>query len=307
MAFPSFFEVRFAEHLHQCCRAILTNIDACWKVWEMMVSSGADKRGVARATGMLRKWQADGQTFRLTALMHDISGVMSRLQKTLQKSDLTLPDVIQARDSALMQLQLIADGPLPGGEEEQSAGDAAAGDSAEAGPSGRRQVVNANVPSSRSYSAVRDDTVQSVISFLGERLEIEQEQLVAVMLKLVKADSARDFIRAGTELTRGLLGQAGVADLVTSTCDHWSAMCSARDGAATVGGKLRQMFAAASGTCQKLLGGFIAVASRSMGTERAVSHFNAIRSHHRLSNGCPLIIETDFDIAFNKFIAVGSS
>ena len=25
------------------------------------------------------------------------------------------------------------------------------------------------------------------------------------------------------------------------------------------------------------------------------------------SNGCPLIIETDFDIAFNKFIAVGSS
>ena len=24
-------------------------------------------------------------------------------------------------------------------------------------------------------------------------------------------------------------------------------------------------------------------------------------------NGCPLIIETDFDIAFNKFIAVGSS
>lgn len=283
MAFPSFFEVRFAEHLHQCCRAILTNIEACQKVWKMIVSSGGDRRDVARATGMLKKWQAGGQIFRLTTLMHDISGVMSRLQKTLQRSELILPDVMQARDSALMQLQLMADGPLPGGKEEQSAESAVADDCSETGTSGHRQVVNANVPSSRSYSAVRNDTVQSVVNFLGERLDIEQEELVAIMLRLVKADSARDFIRAGTELTRGLFGQAGVTDLVTSTCDQWSNMCSARKGAATVGGKLRQMFAVASGTCQKLLGGFIAVTPHSMGTERAVSHFNAIRSHHRLS------------------------
>ena len=130
---------------------------------------------------------------------------------------------------------------------------------------------------------MRNDAVQSIVNFVGERLDIEQEELVRVMLELVNAESAREFIRAGTELTRELFGQAGVADLVTSTCDQWPAMCSARDGAATVGERLRKMFASATGTCQKLLGGFIVVTPHSMGTERAVSHFNSIRSHHRLN------------------------
>ena len=99
---------------------------------------------------MLKKWQAGGQTIKLTALRYDLSGIMSRLHKVLQRSDLTLPDVIQARDSAVSahsRIQLMADGPLPGGKEEGTAGGDVADDFSETGPSGRRKIVNTNVPS----------------------------------------------------------------------------------------------------------------------------------------------------------------
>ena len=43
------------------------------------------------------------------------------------------------------------------------------------------------------------------------------------------------------------------------------------------------MFRAATGICKKLLGSLIALTPHSMGTERAVSHFNMVMSSHRLS------------------------
>ena len=102
------------------------------------------------------------------------------------------------------------------------------------------------------------------------------------MFELVRAVSAHDFLRAGKELTRGIFGQDGVADFVTSTCDHWHAMCAARESVSSTGEKLLAMFKAASGTCKKLLGSFVVITPHSMTTERAVSHFNGIRSPHRL-------------------------
>ena len=36
-------------------------------------------------------------------------------------------------------------------------------------------------------------------------------------------------------------------------------------------------------------------------------NFISSRTQGTMRNGCPLIIETEFDIAFKKFIAVGSS
>ena len=152
LTFPAFFEVRFAEHLQQCCRAILVNMDACRNVWQAVASSDTDKKAAATASGMLKKWAPGSQNLRITALMYDISGIMCRLQKTLQKSQLMLPDVIQARDSALLQLQLMVSDPLPGGKEEELGGD-----SADPVTTSRRQTVNSYVPSPRCFLAVRNE------------------------------------------------------------------------------------------------------------------------------------------------------
>ena len=43
------------------------------------------------------------------------------------------------------------------------------------------------------------------------------------------------------------------------------------------------MMAAATGVCRRLLASFITLTPLSMATERAVSHYNNIRSAHRLS------------------------
>ena len=113
VVFPAMLEVRFAEHLLSTITATLSNLAACRKVWEAMAESGsrADK---AEARGVLKKWAPGGQTERLTALMADIAGVFCRLQKKFQRGDLVLPEVLEARDGAIRQLQLMETAPLPG-------------------------------------------------------------------------------------------------------------------------------------------------------------------------------------------------
>ena len=60
-------------------------------------------------------------------------------------------------------------------------------------------------------------------------------------------------------------------------------MAAARDKTDTFGEKLWAMFGAAAGVCRELLGSLLVLTPHSMGTERTVSHFNLIRSTHRLS------------------------
>ena len=83
VAFPAHFEVRFAEHLLQCCRAVLTNLDASRAVWTEVVT-GTEKGPKSDALGFLKKWRVDGLDLRLTAVMH-ICVMFSHLQKKLQE------------------------------------------------------------------------------------------------------------------------------------------------------------------------------------------------------------------------------
>ena len=77
--------------------------------------------------------------------------------------------------------------PLPGGREEDCGTD-------DGPPRGR--VVNTNVTTARSYDAVRQKVVQSASNYLGERLALEQENIVTVMRSLVGAGFAKDFVAA---------------------------------------------------------------------------------------------------------------
>ena len=221
LAFPAHFEVRFAEHL-QCCRAVLTNLDACRAVWTQ-VAEGTAKGPKNEAVGFLKRWREDGTTVRLTAVMHDICVIFTHLQKKLQDAKITLPEVLEVRDSAITQMGMMLNEPLPGGKEGETRGRGTTDD----GPS-RRRVVNSYVTTARSFDAVRQEVVQSVINFLEERLSLEQQGIVSVMQALVGAESAKAFVASGESLARDLFGDDRVMELVTSTCDQWRLMCASR-------------------------------------------------------------------------------
>jgi len=65
---------------------------------------------------MLKTWNNDFLQFKITLLMADITQIM---QQQLQNDNLILPDVLTARDSATRKLDLILDGPIPGGIEDK--------------------------------------------------------------------------------------------------------------------------------------------------------------------------------------------
>ena len=113
VAFPAMLDVRFAEHLLSAISATLSNLAACREVWQAMAASGS-RLDRAEARGLLKKWACGGQTERLTALMADVASIFCRLQKKFQRGDLVLPEVLETRDGAIRQLQLMQTGPLPG-------------------------------------------------------------------------------------------------------------------------------------------------------------------------------------------------
>ena len=87
---------------------------------------------------------------------------------------------------------------------------------------------------------------------------------------------------AARELAAGLFGEDSVAGLATSVCDDWPKLVKARADHPAPKDQLTAMTANSSGVCRRLLAALLCVTPHSMGTERAVSHYNNIRSSHRL-------------------------
>ena len=52
--------------------------------------------------------------------MFDICSIFKNLQKLFQKSNLILPDVLTTKDSAMENLKIMKDLPIPGRKEEQN-------------------------------------------------------------------------------------------------------------------------------------------------------------------------------------------
>ena len=99
-AFPAYFEVRFAEHLLILISAVLGNLPACREVWKEVAASN-DKKAKTEAAGYLARWEVGGRSHLMTAIMADCMASVSRLQKRLQEDDLTIPDVLEARDGTI--------------------------------------------------------------------------------------------------------------------------------------------------------------------------------------------------------------
>ena len=100
--------------------------------------------------------------------MHDLCAIFQRIQKIFQRSDLILPDIITARDTAMRNLIIMKEMPVPGGKEERYLQSLElSGEENES----IRQTSNQFVTSMRrSNEAVRVEIVQSAINFLSERI-----------------------------------------------------------------------------------------------------------------------------------------
>lgn len=123
VTFPKHFEVRFAEHTRNIIVSILNNLTECKLFWKDIISDENKKftktdKNIAK--GMLKTWNEETLQFKITVIMADITLIMQFLQQQLQRANLILPDVLTSRDSAIRKLDLILEGPIPGGMEEKN-------------------------------------------------------------------------------------------------------------------------------------------------------------------------------------------
>ena len=116
-SFPVYHEVRFAQHLIQPCKAVLSNIDGCRLHWPKIIDAPReeyDGKEKDKARGFLKTWHASSLQTWLTTLVVDICSVFSYVEKECEKKDIILPDVLRYVDVAVQTLKLMDIKPYPG-------------------------------------------------------------------------------------------------------------------------------------------------------------------------------------------------
>jgi hypothetical protein len=221
--FPRHHEVRFAEHHLQLIDAVLHNLDACLEVFKRTEETG-ERRDKTYARGFAHVWN-DKQVW-MTELMGDILEVFQVLQQHLQRDSVFISDVLICRDSALRKLRLMKSSPYPGKRESKSKfniNECLESEAAEPpNPSARcARVTHKFIPSmKRNAMAIRNEIILSAEQFLSERLNVEQEDVIAKMKEMLTTKSLNCFVQIAVSLSADLFpGSEGcIADDV---CEQW--------------------------------------------------------------------------------------
>ena len=116
--FPCEFEVRFAQHLEKITWAVLHNRPSMLAYSTKVTStcSSAQRAEAGQAQGFLNMWQ-DDYNVRMLCLLTEILVVFRRLEKTIQKHGVLIPNVCSARKAAVAKLETMADAAIPNGNE----------------------------------------------------------------------------------------------------------------------------------------------------------------------------------------------
>ena len=216
-AFPAHFDVRFVEHLCNLIEAIIFNLSGCRSHWNDLVENG-ERLEKPEARGFLKVWEKNSVQHWLTIVMADVCSIFRQLQKQLQRSDLIMPDILTCRDSAIRKLQLMEQGPYPGGFEYKLLQDMSVQEPADKdnlyvqeenqiGHATRslRQTNNANVLTNRrDRTAIRNEIVQCSLNFLQARMSVEQDKTITAMKGMLLATSPMDMINAGLQIVNDL-------------------------------------------------------------------------------------------------------
>ena len=240
------------------------------------------------AQGFLERWNGYGQQFWLTTLMFDLCKIFKNLQKIFQKSNLILLDVITASDAAIENLKIMNEMPIPGGREEKYHGNLEEVSSPTSSRQ-RRHVMNKYVTTTnRNDIAVRMEIVQSAINFLDQRMNLENDGTLKSLMKILDAKSSIELITASRGIASQLFGPDKIEEFVSDICISWSKISTIEDPAIEHNGtfyalKLRKMVQASSGLLKTFSASFLTLTPHSMATERAVSHYNNIKTSNRAS------------------------
>ena len=288
LKFPKHFEVRFAEHTLNLLNAVLHNLEAAEKMFQKMISGTvtSERNERSMVQGLLSKWKAGSQQLWLTVVMYDLCAIFQRIQKIFERSDLILPDIITARGAAIRNLIIMKEMPVPGGKEEHYLKNLEL--SGEENKS-LRQTNNQFVTSMRrSDDAVRIEIEQSAINFLNERMNIEEDGTIHNLKKVLESKPAKEFIVSSRDLISQMFGDEVLEEFVGDVCASWSKISEIKDIALEDTGsiyalKLRKMAQASQGVMKQFLASILTLTPHSMATERAVSHYNNIKTVRRTS------------------------
>ena len=233
--------------------------------------------------------------------MFDLCTIFKTLQKLFQKSNLILPDVVTAKDSAIENLKVMKDIPVPGGKEEQYLEE----EDDDQGRAVRRTKTAHQFVTSRNRdsSAIRNEILQSAINFLGQRMNTENDGTIKSLMSILDATSSKDLIVASRDLVSKIFGPSCLTDFVTDVCKSWSNLSKieyveVEDTGIAYALHLRKMTQASCGLLKKFLASFLTLVPHSMATERAVSHYNNVKTSGR-SSLLPETINTIMHISLN--------
>jgi hypothetical protein len=276
--FPEHHDIRFAEHLFNLAFAICRNLNGARKHWSSLQENGEGKEK-ATAKGFLKIWLEGGQQERLTFVMLDILRLLRDLQKTSQRSLITLPDILFEKDKIIGCLDLMCSEKYPGGFEERYSGEINVKDDNET-----QRCHNANVTSRRSFSAIRQEVVCSARNFLSKRLSVEQDKYVKEIVSFMNAQNSSDMINSVKDFVRNCFGIENLSkfcdDVMGMFAQHGALTFSLNDsGCAKLYEILRRSKpgSALSAVTQT----FLTAVPHSMDPERMVSHHTELKSSKR--------------------------
>ena len=206
------------------------------------------------------------------------------LQKIFQKSHLILLDVISARDAAILNLNIIKEMPVPGGKEENYLKELE-GCSHE---TDERSTRRTNVRNKYVATANRENQFSSAINFLDQRMNIEQDETIKSLTKILNANLRTELITASRCLVSQMFGPDHVEQFVADVCQSWTTLnkigsVDIQDIGTVYALRLRKMTQASCGLLKKFLAAFLTLTPHSSATERIVSYYNNVKTPGRAS------------------------
>ena len=238
-------------------------------------------------------------------------------KKILQESHLIL-DVTSARDAAIVNLNIMKEMPVPGGKEENYLKELeGCSHETDERSAWRTNVRNEYIATTnREGSAVRLEVVQSAINFLEQWMNIEQDETINSLTKILDAKSPTELITASRCLVSQMFGPDHVEEFVADVCQLWTKLSKVdfvdiQDIGTVYALRLRKMTQASCGLLKKFLAAFLTLTSHSMATDRAVSHYNNVKTpgrasskttNHKLNHAC--VTKWKRDAAFDPRLTI---
>ena len=137
---------------------------------------------------------------------------------------------------------------------------------------------------------MRLEVVQSAINSLDKRMNIEEDDTINNLKEILDAKSPTELIIASRDPVSQIFGPDDVGQFVEDVCQSWTIKNSnmnyvvdIQDIGTSYALCLRKTTQASCGLLKKFFAAFLTLAPHSMATERAVSHYNNIKTAGRAS------------------------